>query len=103
MVVCFLFTMMEDMMYFPLLTTVDCGTLTNLTNGQVSHMGETTLGQTATYSCDTCYNLVGSNTRTCQSTGVWSGSAPTCQCMLLLHHICAVLLYQVLQSDLAWF
>ena len=56
-----------------------CGTLTNPANGQVSHTAGTTFGQTATYSCDTGYNLVGDNTRTCQDTGVWSGSTPGCQ------------------------
>ena len=25
---------------------------------------------------------MGSSTRTCQATGEWTGSAPTCQCML---------------------
>ena len=64
------------------MTAVDCGTLTNPTNGQVSHTGRTTFGQTATYSCDTGYILVGDNTRTCQATGVWSRSEPTCQSML---------------------
>ena len=66
-----------------ILTAVDCGNLTNPTTGQVSTAG-TTFGQTATYSCDAGYNLMGSTQRTCQVTGVWSGSAPTCQSMLLL-------------------
>ena len=66
-----------------LLASVDCGTLTNPANGQVSHTTGTTLGQTATYSCNPGYNLVGGGTRTCQDTGVWSGSAPTCQGTLL--------------------
>ena len=65
------------------LTVVDCGNLTDPTNGQVS-TGRTTFGQTATYSCDPGYNLVGGTQRTCQVTGVWSGSVPTCQGMLLL-------------------
>ena len=56
----------------------ECRALTSPTNGQVSHPSGTTLGQRATYSCDTGYNLVGNNTRVCQATGVWSGSAPTC-------------------------
>ena len=68
---------------FLILTAVDCGTMTIPANGQVSHTGGTTFGQTATYSCNTGYNLVGSSTRTCQSTGVWSGSTPTCQGVLL--------------------
>ena len=60
---------------------VDCNTLTNPANGQVSTTG-TTFGETATYSCNTGYNLVGDSTRTCQATGEWSGSEPTCQSML---------------------
>ena len=66
-------------------TAVSCGALSNPTNGQVSTTG-TTFGETATYSCDTGYNLDGGSTRTCEAsgaTGVWSGSAPTCQRMLL--------------------
>ena len=58
---------------------VNCGTLTNLTNGQVSHTAGTTFGQPATYSCNPGYNLMGNSTRTCQATGEWSGSDPSCQ------------------------
>jgi len=61
------------------MTAVDCGTLTNPVNGQVSHSGGTTFEQTATYSCNAGYGLIGDNTRTCQATRVWSGSAPICQ------------------------
>ena len=66
-------------------TAVNCGTLTNPTNGHVSHTAGTTFGRRATYRCNTGYNLVGGSTRTCQATGGWSGSAPTCQCMLLFN------------------
>ena len=69
--------------YIPLILTVDCGSLTDPANGQVTHVTGTDLGQTATYSCNTGYNLVGDSTRTCQATGNWSGSAPTCEGMLL--------------------
>ena len=62
---------------------MDCDALSDPANGQVSHTAGTTFGQTATYSCNTGYNLVGDSTRTCQATGAWSGSAPTCQSMLL--------------------
>ena len=57
---------------------MDCDALPNPANGRVSHATGTKLGQTATYSCDPGYNLVGDSTRKCQATGVWSGSAPTC-------------------------
>ena len=62
-------------MIFLLLTVVDCDTLTNPENGSVSHTAGTTFRQTATYSCDKSYNLVGSNTHTCQATGLWSWNA----------------------------
>ena len=72
------------------MTVVDCGTPTNPVSGQVSHPTGTTFGRDATYRCDTGYNLVGgsSATRTCLATGMWSGSAPTCQGMLLLPWTC---------------
>ena len=70
------------------LTVVDCDTLTDPANGQVSHTAGTTFGQTAAYSCDTGYNLVGDNNRTCQATGRWSGYTPTCQGTLLIKHEC---------------
>ena len=59
-------------------TVVDCRTLNTTMNGQVSHPNGTTFGQTATYSCNTGYNLVGDSTRMCQADGMWSGSEPTC-------------------------
>ena len=70
---------------FYFFTVVDCGALINPANGLVSHSG-TTFGQAATYSCNTGYNLVGNNTRTCQATRMWTGSVPTCQGRLLVHH-----------------
>ena len=71
-----------------LLIAVDCGTLTDPANGQVGHTAGTTFGQTAAYSCDTGYNLVGDNNRTCQATGRWSGYTPTCQGKLLIKLEC---------------
>ena len=62
---------------------MDCGTLTDPANGQVSHTTGTTFGHPATYSCDLGYNLVGENNRSCQATGRWSGNTPTCQGKLL--------------------
>ena len=75
--------MHDTCVYILLSTVVNCGTLNNPTNGQVTTTG-TTFGQNATYSCNTGYNLMGSSTRTCQSTGVWSGDVPTCQSTLYI-------------------
>ena len=61
---------------------MNCGPLPDPANGQVSFSG-TTFEHTVTYSCNTGYNLKGDSTRTCQATGVWSGSVPTCQGLLL--------------------
>ena len=66
---------------------MDCGSLTNPTNGRVSHTTGTTYGKRATYSCNTGYNLVGGSTRTCLATRRWSGSAPTCQGVLLFTNL----------------
>ena len=62
-----------------ILTAVECGSLTDPANGSVNHTAGTTFGQTANYSCNTGYNLVGDSTRTCNATGKWSGSEPTCE------------------------
>ena len=72
---------------FLILTAVDCGHLTDPANGSVTHTSGTTFGQTATYSCNTGYNLVGNRSQTCQATGNWSGSEPTCQGMSLMGDI----------------
>ena len=69
--------------YFLILIVVDCGNLTAPANGSATHTSGTTFGQTANYSCNTGHNLEGNSTRTCEATGEWSGSVPTCEGMLL--------------------
>ena len=59
-------------------TVVDCGALTHPLNGRVDTSSGTTYNQVATYSCDTGYNLFGFSTRTCQTSGMWSSTAPVC-------------------------
>lgn len=58
---------------------VDCGPLENPENGNVFVFG-TTFWSFASYSCFTGYRLIGSSFRICLGSGIWSGSAPTCQC-----------------------
>ena len=55
-----------------------CPSLLSPANGRVI-VGSVNVGGTATYSCNTGYTLSGSSSRTCQSSGAWSESAPTCQ------------------------
>ncbi|XP_064386497.1 sushi, von Willebrand factor type A, EGF and pentraxin domain-containing protein 1-like [Halichondria panicea] len=61
----------------PTCAPVDCGPLT-VPNGQVSTSSGTTFMNTATYTCDHGYNLIGVSDRTCQANGAWSLTAPTC-------------------------
>ena len=58
---------------------VSCGALAAPTNGTVSTPTGVEYADVATYTCDTGYAVTGgSATRTCQATGVWSGSPLTC-------------------------
>ena len=56
---------------------VDCGNLPDPTNGRVVLSG-TIFRSTATYQCFSGYTISGTETRTCQDDGEWSGVAPTC-------------------------
>ena len=58
---------------------IDCGPLPHIANGQVSTAPDTRLGSTATYTCNSGYNLVGNETRTCNAHEEWSGEEPVCE------------------------
>ncbi len=58
-------------------TVSQCPTLIPPLNGMVTTSSRA-IGDTATYTCSTGYTLSGSSTRTCSSSGAWSGTAPTC-------------------------
>ena len=57
---------------------VDCGDLTDPSNGAVDTSSGTTFMMTATYTCNTGYTFIGDMTRTCQANAMWSLTAPTC-------------------------
>ena len=40
--------------------------------------GNSTFQDSCTFSCNVGYMLTGSDTRTCQSNGSWSGNVPVC-------------------------
>ena len=58
-------------------TVILCGNPPDIDNGMVVSSTGTTFGETATYSCSTGYQLLGSATVTCQDTGSWS-TLPSC-------------------------
>lgn len=64
--------------------SINCGTLANIENGQVDVRG-TTIGSIARYSCFFGFLLAGNPVRTCRNDGTWSGSAPFCRRMFVLH------------------
>ena len=57
----------------------ECEVLSYPANGQV-----TIIGSTATYTCDSGYELIGDDTRTCVD-GVWTGEEPTCIGIIHIH------------------
>ena len=65
----------------PAYSAVDCGDPGTPTNGERS-LSRTIYNSVVTYTCDVGYTLQGSNSRTCQSDGLWSGSVPQCSCEL---------------------
>ena len=64
---------------FHLFVTVLCPDLDNPINGTVSQSGNSE-GDTATYTCDSGYELVGHQVLNCQANGTWDTSPPICRC-----------------------
>jgi len=60
-----------------------CSSLTNPSNGKMRCMlgfdRVPTYKDTCSFTCNTGYELTGSDTRTCQSDGSWSGSDDVCR------------------------
>ena len=70
-------------MYNELSLTVICDTLNNPNNGvincSVGDDGVHVYNVTCSFTCNTGYELTGSDTRTCQSNRSWSGSDAMCR------------------------
>lgn len=64
--------------YMSLLAVVTCDELTNPVFGVVNATGDG-VGDRAMYFCQSGYLLSGNRERTCQESGEWTGSDPTCQ------------------------
>ena len=67
---------------FTMHTIVNCSQLTNPNNGiircSLGDDGVPSYEDACSFTCNTGYELTGSDTRTCQSNGNWSGSDVTC-------------------------
>ena len=66
------------------LLDVRCDDLSVLVNGEIVSCSSGTEGvgyegDTCNFTCNTGYELTGSDTRTCQSDGSWSGSDDVCR------------------------
>ena len=50
-------------------------------------VNSTYVDSTATYTCSPGYEITGSATRTCEDTGTWGGSQPSCsgECMTSMY------------------
>ena len=64
-------------------TDIQCDNLSAPTNGEIiscssGRVGVGYEGDTCSFTCNTGYELTGSDTRTCQSNGSWSGTISTC-------------------------
>ena len=64
-------------------TSVPCSLLFDPNNGSINCSlgddGVTSYEDTCSFTCNTDYELTGSDTRTCQSNGSWSGSDGVCR------------------------
>ena len=62
---------------------IRCADLSAPANGEITSCSSGTVGvgyegDTCSFTCNTGYELTGSDTRTCQSDGSWSGIGTTC-------------------------
>ena len=70
--------------YFKIYVDIQCDNLSTPANGEITscssgRVGVGYEGDTCSFTCNTGYELTGSDTRTCQSNGSWSGSDDVCR------------------------
>ena len=66
------------------LLDIQCHNITTPSNGEIASCSSGSIGigyegDTCNFTCNTGYELTGSDTRTCQSDGSWSGSDNVCR------------------------
>ncbi|CAI7994714.1 Sushi, von Willebrand factor type A, EGF and pentraxin domain-containing protein 1, partial [Geodia barretti] len=65
----------------PVCELVMCPTLNDPDNGNLNLSGNS-LGDTAEYTCNTGYNLMGESILTCGADSQWSGTPPVCEVVM---------------------
>ena len=70
--------------YTCFLAEIQCDNLTTPSNGVIASCSSGSIGvgydgDTCSFTCNTGYELTGSDTRTCLSNGNWSGSDDVCR------------------------
>ena len=72
-----------DLLYIATYYFIVCELLENPDNGKVNcSLGDdmaASFEDTCIFSCNTGHELIGSDTRTCQSNGAWDGSVTVCR------------------------
>ena len=68
----------------PIFIVIGCNDLSTLSNGEIvscssGRVGVGYEGNTCSFTCNSGYELTGSDTRTCQSNGSWSGIDVLCK------------------------
>ena len=81
--------------YIYFILAEDCGSLDNPQNGKVDATG-TAFWDTAMYTCNPGFDLIGKSKRTCQENGQWSGVAPFCRCKYYYSTIMIVSLFEII-------
>ena len=69
---------------------IQCDKLPTPSNGEITSCSSGSIGvgydrDTCSFTCNTGYELTGSNTRTCQSDGSWSGTKTMCKNIIGKH------------------
>lgn len=73
---------------------IDCDSLTDPENGVVVTTTVTADSLTASYSCDSGYELVGEMMRDCncqRTGGQWTGTAPSCRGKYRAYFVCVIM------------
>ena len=79
---------------------MSCSVLTNPHNGMVNCSlgddGVSSYEDTCSFTCNTGYDLTGSDTRTCQNDGSWSGSDDVCSIGIeMLVTLCIIIIANI--------